>query len=240
MKTVIAAILVLMLAGCATIHELNDPARSRSGLDVANTLAARDIPYETEQKGDIAASYNLMAASGRGQGWLRLTLIFRNLGNAPIPLVPHITLEDATGLVFEPYSYEAYVRQASIMAGTRVPMIPATAPSTTYQSGMVTNTMTGASYSYYGTTTAAPNYGQSFAQGVNEGVAMASIANRRNGQLMLQWANSFWLKSRYDVPGGAAVAGALMYPPRPWSLPLKLVVDAGGQQFEFITATHVN
>ncbi|HVC12266.1 MAG TPA: hypothetical protein VNE59_11560 [Burkholderiales bacterium] len=232
----IAFVFLTLLSGCATVHQLNDPSRSKSAPDVTTLANPRDVLYETAERSGIVVSYNILTAPYG----LKLTLIFRNRRGQSVIIVPKIRLQDATGFILEPYSYEDYVRQAAIMAGTPAAMIPATAPSTTYESGTIMNPGTGATQSYYGTTTAAPNIAQSVAQGVNQSVAMASIFAQIDGEAMLQWANSFWLKNRYELPAGLAVAGGLMYPPRSLNLPLKLFVEVGGENFEFTTATQAN
>lgn len=233
MRKLILIGLIGILTGCGTMVQLNDPSKSSQGLDRANLLSPRDILYHAEEKNGVQVSYNLMTDSENRPSFVRLTLLFKNNRSTPITVQPKITLQDNGGMVLNPYSYEGYMAQAASMAGTQVPIAPPSGGGTYYTTGTVTNNMTGRSYGYSGTTTQVPNAGQAVQQGFAQGVMMASIAKRRQGETMMQWANSYWLKSSYDIPAGGAVVGAIMYPGTPLDLPLKLTVEAAGESFVY-------
>ena len=131
------------------------------------------------------------------------------------------------------------VNMAAALAGTTIPYAPTQTQSSYYSTGTVRNTTTGTNYSYSGTTTSAPagGFAGGLAQGIAQGAAIRAANDRDEGRLMLRWANSFWLKSGYDLPPGTATSGALFFPAAVLGqVPLKLVIEANGEKFEFITA----
>lgn len=235
-----ATLLLIITAGCAPLTHLNDPARSQPARDVANLLAAREIPYETQERGGIAVSYNIMHAASQAFTGYRLTLIFRNTGSAAQVITPQIRLQDATGLIVPPSSYEAVMTQAAVLAGTPVTPYVAATPSTAYyHTGTIRSMTTGSTLHYSGQTTSMPSGGFAggMASGIAQGAALSGARARQEGQTLLRWANSYYLKSRYQVPPQSAVAGALLFPAaHVGPLPLKLTIEAGGEKFEFLTA----
>ena len=232
-KSFAALSLALALTGCGTMIQLNDPNKSSQALDRANLLAPRDIMYQTEEKNGVQVSYNLMTDSVNRPSIVRLTLLLKNNRNSPLTLKPKITLQDNGGVIIQPYSYEGYMQEGASMAGTQIPVVPQSNAGSYYSSGSITNTMTGSSYNYSGTTTAVQNPAQSFQQGFAQGAMMGAMAKRRQGETMMKWANAFWLKSSYDLPAGGGTVGALMYPAAPLDLPLKLTIEAAGEVFVF-------
>jgi hypothetical protein len=83
----------------------------------------------------------------------------------------------------------------------------------------------------------AGGFAQGLSQSVAQGAAARAANDREEGRVMLRWANAFWLKSSYELPHGAASSGALFYPAvGTVQLPLRLNIEVGGQQFEFVTA----
>src|SRR5438034_11237761 len=98
-------IAIFFLTGCGTVQHLNDSSRSKLAPDVANITRARDIPYETAEKGGISVSYNLMYGKSNNQSGYRLTLIFRNNSGTKQVLNPVISLQDADSFIIAPYAY---------------------------------------------------------------------------------------------------------------------------------------
>lgn len=246
-----ASALLVSLAGCGTLHHLNDPGRSRQGLDVANLLPPRDIPYETVEKNGIAISHNLFFAKSDSFSGYRLTLIFRNTGTAPRIVKPRISMRDSNGFIVLPYDYDAFVAEAASLAGTEVPPIPPEPqPTLHFHSGTISSSYTGNTYahsgatsysgtsSYSGTTVSVPagGFASGFARGLAQGAAIRAMRDRAEGRLLVRWANAFWLRGAYELPAGAAASGALFFPASQiGQLPLRLVVEAGSEQFEFTT-----
>jgi hypothetical protein len=238
----LALLSVITTAGCASVVQLNDPAKSISAVDVATLESPRKIPYELQERNGLKAIYNLsFIPRGNFTGY-RLTLIFKNEGSQPRVIEPRIAVQDSTGMVLSPNSYEAVMTQAAALAGTAVSPMLLAGPSTAtyYQSGTVRNTMTGNTYQYSGYSTSAPSGGfaAGLASGMAQGAAMRAVADRNEGVLMLRWTNAFYLKSRYELPSGGVASGALLYPAASLAqLPLKLTIEAGGDRFEFLTAS---
>lgn len=245
-------LLCALLAGCAVspVVQLNDPARSKAAPDVANLLPARDIPYESLERSGAAVSYNLFFAKSSAISAYRLTLVMRNTSSSVKVFEPKVRLQDGSGLVIPPYTYQAFVAEAAILAGTPIPPAPA-AYSNFYDygtrqehSGTIRDLGTGRSYSYTGTTTSpSGGFGAGFAQGmaaadaaIAQGAAAQAAADRDQGRLMLRWANAYWLRAKYEVPPGGAVSGGLFFPAAGLGvLPLKLLVEIDGEKFEFVT-----
>lgn len=204
----------LVLSACGTLrhlNNLNDPSRSIPALDVANLSSPRNIPYETVEKGGISVSYNLFFAKSNNLSGYRLTLVLRNNTGSLQVLKPAVSLQNAGGFVIASYTYESFVTEAASLAGTAVPLVPVSTHST---------------------------FGDAFAQGMARGDAMRAANDREEGRLMLRWANSFWLKNTYELPPNTAVSGVLFFPAATvGQLPLRLVVEVGGQKFEFMTAS---
>ena len=224
----------LLMTGCGTMVQLNDPTKSSQALDRANLLSPREILYQTDEKNGIQVSYNLMTDSVNRPSFVRLTLLFKNNRPSPVTIQPKVLLHDNGGMIVHPNTYEGYMQEGASLAGTQVPIAQASnAGATYYSSGTINNNMTGRSYNYSGTTTSVPNAGQSVQQGFAQGVMMASIAKKRQGEMMMQWANAYWLKSSYDLPAGGGTVGGLMYPGAPLDLPLKLTIEAAGETFVF-------
>jgi len=234
------AVTVFLLGGCAAPWtHLNDPARSTFARDVANLLPPRDIPYETSEKDGVAVSYNLFHSQGGNFAGYRLTLIIKNSMSVPQFLRPSVSLQEANGLLVQPWSYEAFVNVAATLAGTPVPPFPIqNQQNSFYSSGTITNTTTGTTYNYATSTAPAKSPVGSFAaglaQGMAQGAARRAADDREEGQMMMRWANSFWLRNGYQVPSGAAVSGALFFPASAvGQAPLRLTVEVNGKQFVF-------
>lgn len=239
MKAFFVATLILLISGCAmTPQSLNDPARSKSDIDVANVGPARQIPYETQAKSGIAVSYNLMYVTAVGIAGYRLTLVLRNESGVSVTFEPRVVLADGAGIMIQPSSYASFVQASALLAKTPTNRKPLSSPPTVVQSsGTITNlTNPLQTYQYTGTTTTgggAGKYGaiaDALSQSLDSGM-------QEEGLLRLRWAESYWLRGTYSVEPGLAVVGALYFPAAsPGPLPLKLVVKVGGQQFEFATA----
>lgn len=61
---------------------------------------------------------------------------------------------------------------------------------------------------------------------------------RRNGQLMLQWASTFWLKYSYSLMPQTSQVGALLFPASALgALPMHVTVELGKSKFEFVTSS---
>jgi hypothetical protein len=235
------AVLIFLLSACATstVVQLNEPSRAVQATDVANLLPPRNVPYKTVEKAGVSLGYNLFFVAGGNLSGYRLTLILRNNTVARKSIEPIISLQDSAGFLIPPYAYEAFITEAASLAGTNVPTVPIQARSSYYNSGTIRSTATGNSYSYSGTTASTPSGGfaSGFAQGMAQGAAAKAANDREEGRMMLRWANSFWLKSNYDLPAGSAASGALFFPAANLGkIPLRLTIEVGGEKFEFVTA----
>lgn len=239
-KTITLATVVIaaFLTGCAGVQQLNDPALSKNDLDVANLLAPRQIPYETKSVDGVSVSHNLFyAASGNMDGY-RATLIIRNDTDQTITFKPDLLFKDASGFIIQPYSYGGFVQFAAALAGTYVPPISNSTNNSYYSSGTITSN-TGERYNYAGTTTQnSGGFAGGFASGWAKGMAQKAANDQEEGRVMLQWANSFWLKDSYTLPPKSAVSGALFYPaPKLGQLPIQFTVSLGSRKYEFLTVS---
>lgn len=232
------------LSGCASLQHLNEPARSAMAVDVANLLAEREIPYETVEKGGLSVSYNALSMRGSSFDGYRLTLMFWNKSDQSMRIEPVVEIEDGRGFMLEPYSFDAFMAEAAAMAGVSVPAsMPApSVGSNSLHRGTVTNTTTGRTYSYSGSTSTAPSGGAvgGFAAGLVQGMANARAANAAStqyeGRMWMKWGNRFWLKNVYDIPPRKAASGALIVPTtRYGDLPLHITIRANGERFDFQT-----
>ena len=121
----IALTTTLVLGGCASpLVSLNDPSRSFIAPDLANLLKPREIPYEIKEIEGVEVGYNLMFSNDENMQGYRLTLVFRNKTKEPRELAPVVTLEDGGRLQVPAYSYDAFVANGAVLAGTQVPSIP--------------------------------------------------------------------------------------------------------------------
>lgn len=232
--------LAISLSGCASVAHLNDPARSANALDVATLLGPREIPYESQERNGLRISYSLMFAR-LGQAGYRLTLVFRNVGNDEKQVAPIVALQDASGLLISPSSYDGMMAIGAALAGTPIPSSQGSSePTRYYNSGTMRDWASGRTGDYSGYTSTAPSGGFAggFARGVARAEAMGAASDREEGRLVMQWTSAFWLRSDYRLPPGSAASGALFFPsPKLGPLPLKLTVDAGGSRFEFLTTS---
>jgi len=245
---IVAVLLAASMSACAVgPYQLNDMSRSRYFRDLAPVENPKDIPYETIDKDGIAVSYNLQFLKTNNFAGHRLTLSFRNKTDSHFTFVPIISLKDASGFIIQPQSPQSLMIQASALAGTSVPSIPASAgPTTLYHEGTVTSMNTGNRYSYTGTTTQgmpsggfAGGLAQGIAQGAAQNIAVRAMHDRQEGFLVLRWVNAFWLKSAYELPPNTATSGALFFPtPSVGQLPLRLAVELGEKKFEFVTSAN--
>lgn len=236
MKTVLILLISLFVAGCAMAPKsLNDPARSALDTDVANLLRPRQILYETKTAGSVAVSYNIFPGSEPGFTGYRFTLIIRNIDPAPLTVEPRAAMMDGGGLQIQPQSYSDFMSTAYRMAGTRVREIPQQAPPQR-TTGTITNALNPIqSYNYTADSISAAsgsragNLAAALSQAMDEGV-------RASGQLMVRWAEMYWLRREYTLDPNAAAVGALLFPsPIDRSLPIKVVVTVGDQRFDFTT-----
>jgi hypothetical protein len=246
MKSV-ALILSVVLAGCAAPparQDLTEPTRSISMPDVANLLAPRDIPFELHEKAEVSVAYNLMFMEGGAAQGLRLTLFLRNTSTEVKTFTPIVSLSDRIGLMIPATTYDGFVRDAAMLAGTPVPPGPALKPSQPMAystSGTIRSTTTGETYQYDSKTVGSTR--TPFSDGVDayaRGLAIRRVREagdaRDTGRQMLRWADAFWLRQSYTVEPGKAVSGALHFPAvSPGQLPLVLSVEVGGQKFTFNT-----
>jgi len=236
----LALLTVITTAGCASVVQLNDPAKSAAALDVANLESPRKIPYELQERNGLKVIYNLsFILRGNFTGY-RLTLIFKNEGSQPRVIEPRIAVQDSAGMVLSPNSYEAVMTQAAALAGTPVSPILAAGPTATtyYQTGTVRNTTSGTTYQYSGSSTPVPSGGfaAGLASGFAQGAAMRAASDHREGVMMLRWTNAFYLKRKYELPSGAVASGALLFPAASMpQLPMKLTIEVAGERFDFVT-----
>lgn len=234
-------------AGCTTapqLMHLNESARSVPMVDVANLLDPRDIPYEFRDQGDVAVGYNLMYVPAGPTRGLRLTLVIRNKSDSTRNLHPVVELSDRNGLTIPSSTYESFVRDGAVLAGTPIPLVPNFTPAastSTITSGTMTNLATGSTYRYQSNSTTSSgtpmtNAVNSYAQGVAIRQSRDAAKSRETGAMMIRWANAFWLRQTYVLESGKAASGALHFPgASPSQLPLELTVDVGGQRITFHT-----
>lgn len=248
MRSLVTTAIALLIVGCAvpqTSRHLNDPTKSIQMTDIASLSEPRDIPYEIQTKDSIVVGYNLtLIDSGPVKG-MRLTLYFRNEDSSQRVLRPAVSLSDRNGLIIPAYSYQTFVNEATILAGTAVPptlsIKSAQAPTSSTTTGTVRNTTTGTSYSYEAKTDSSKqltlaDVADSYAEGASIRQARDANEARIAGQTMLRWANAFWLREAYTIPPARAAGGAIYFPQASQSqLPLSLVVDVAGRNFVFST-----
>lgn len=230
-RIIIVVCIIFLFSGCSTTQptqHLNDPLRSHTSLDVASISSPEEIPYETKEGNILSVSYNLSFDEGDEFSGYRLTLVFQNLSASPIVIKPGILLQDASGFLIQSYTYEAFINEAAILAGTNVPIRSNT-------SGVYKPPTSGG---------AAGSFAQGLADGWARGSAQAAAnqaqSDRDEGKLMLRWANSYWLKSSYELPPGASISGALYFPAnRLGKLPLHLIIETGIERFDFSTISNL-
>ena len=126
-----------LLHGCASDSalQLNNPDKAQLGVDLANLLPPREIPYEVQQVGDIQVAYNMFFVKSDNLTGHRLTLAFRNTGKSEIIVTPELLVRDAGGFIYPPYNYAAFVAEAANLAGTQIPQVTIAQQSTYYSSG---------------------------------------------------------------------------------------------------------
>ena len=239
-----AAAFAFIGGGCAVapapapVVQLNDPARSKALLDVANLLPPRNIPFETAEQGGILVGYNLLFSKSANISGYRLTLVFKNNSHSTQRLEPLVSLRDAAGVLIPPYSYPAFTAEAAALAGIVVPPMTCSCESARYYSaGTISATALDRGNAKAGITTS--TLGGGSGKGTSHGAA-SGAANDREGLLMLLWADAFWLKDAYELPAGATSSGALFFPAAVLGqLPLRLAVEVGGQRYEFVTTAMI-
>lgn len=221
------AVLALLVAGCASVNQLNDPSKPSVVVDRTT--------YEYQERDGIGVGYNVRFGQDSFFTGYHLKLFLRNNRSSAETLRPKFQLQDAAGLLIQPYSYDAFIAYAAAMAGTEVPPMSVSSPTRYYHSGTVL-APSGNVYSYSGYTTSAPagGFAAGLAQGMAQGAAARAAADRNAGRMMLQWAPGAWLREEYPLPSGAAAQGELLLPAqRLGALPLKLVVEVNGLVFDF-------
>lgn len=254
-----AFLLVAAAAFCAScastrsVVSLNDPSRSEPGPNVASLQNEPvQLPYETMEKGGVAVSYNLASLEALKVPAYRLVLVVRNNTGASQIFDPKVSIRDDAGLAIPPFDFRALMTQAAQMAGDD-PTASAESGeaygsfSVDYGSGSARNGSVWSPYPYSGTAIAPPGgaYIGGASAGMGEGYAnrperMASRADddRRSGQAMMKWAETYWVKGPYTLANASTASGALLFPaPSRPKLPFHLHVVVAGQSFEFQTRT---
>lgn len=224
-----ALIVTFLISGCSIIpaKQLNDPSRSTSAPHIATFDKTKNIPYETQEIGGIAVSYSLSFNNYRHDSGYDLKLIFKNNTDSPKNIAPLIMLQDADGMIIQPYSYSSYISQASMLAGIQVPDVPMRQS----HSGTITSNNTGNSYRYTATS------GGGFSGGFARGAAMRAQQDKNYGISMLRWADIFWLNSSYTLPPHSGASGALPFPASDLGkLPLSLTVEIGNNKYKFYSS----
>ena len=238
-----AIALVLAFGSFSTLatagpRNLNDTSRSIERTDVAPIKKADEIPFETIERNGLAVSYNLQQRDDGLGPTYRLVLIFRNDTGQPVDIEPQLTLLDGSGLIVQPFGYEAFRTQAFALAGSRARPIPASSTGSRRYEGTITNTTTGDKYSYTGKSTSTGSFSDSFAKGYAIGAQAKTARNLDKALNLIQFADSYWLLSDYTIPNKAAVSGAVLFPgSKKPVLPMRVVVEIAREQFEFETAS---
>jgi hypothetical protein len=228
------------------VEDLGDPQRG-SIQPLVTSPRGREAIHETQSRGGVSIAFAARyLTSGHVSRGYEVTLIFKNESSTTVLLTPAVTVSDSSGLELRAMALDAYVAQASMLAGTSIPAGSATVVppgrTTTQSDGTLRDSSSGRTYTYsaQATTTPSSDFASGFSQGLaqsqaNAGV-YAALADRERGLENLSWAQSYWLKSAYSLPPGASSVGALFLPaPSTRPLPLTVVVDAGGQRFQFQT-----
>ncbi len=245
-RAALLAVAAMTLAGCAdqgTLTSLNDASRSVPQPDVASLADGPMIlPYETEEIGGIALSYNLSYVRIPRMPSYKLVLIVRNNTGSAQMFEPVISLVDATGVPIAAYDYQTFMADAAWMASAEIP--PDTESATTslsyeYGSGRLNNNPTAPYPAAVSPYAAAPGNGPVQRPLIKSSLPASRAAEeRKTGQALIKWADTFWFKGRYFLANHAEATGALLFPAatmRP--LPLHLHIEAGGQSFDFLTGT---
>lgn len=238
----LALIGAITAVGCAApggvMTQLNDPSRSVARADVAPLREARSALYTSDTRPGVWVDVNIAHSDSERFPGYRVTVVLRNAGAAPADFAPRVVLQDASGIVIPPYSFDAFTRRAAAIAGVAVPPITLAPGSTAYSSASVRSTATGARYDYTSTTTTVPSPMSSFASSYSLGLAMQASEDQAQGRTMLQWADAYWLRASYSVPPRGAAVGALYYPARSiGALPLRVTVEVAGERFVVTSRT---
>lgn len=229
----------ILLAGCSTTYtSLNDPSKAVTLRDVAPITKPSDLPYEMKKGKDLEVGMNIRYLDTSNTTGYLVTVIFRNGASLPYPLLPKVLLVDGAGFVVKPHSQESFSNHAAALAGApQTEQAARVVPQDKTHTGTIVDTSTGTRYTYQGTTSASSGgAADGFMAGMQDAAVQRQRNERREGILLMEWANTHWLKDFYDLPPGRAVAGVLVFPSKGiGQLPLKLTVSTGFEKFEFET-----
>ena len=226
-----------VLTGCASVKPLMDTSNAIKGPNLVG--GTDEVLYEVATKGNFAVGYNLDHYKlGKITGGYRLTLLFKNNGGEELQVAPSVSLLDASGTLIPATSYEQFVIDASILAGTPAPTIPPPPPGVTRFNGTVFNTTTGQTSYVTGSVrprmSASQSFASGFAQGAATGDAIVAAAKQRAGKDLLAWGGTNWLLNQYELEPGTQAVGVVFYPSLdPRLHPLKVRIRVGGDTFDF-------
>lgn len=233
--------LVLLLVGCASpIKSLTDPAGAQMVEDMAPLGAVTKLPYEFKNGRLVTVGLNLRYAETSSTSGYIATIFMKNNTKERLEVAPRVTLEEGSGLVREPYTFAAFMQHAARLAGVQIPASLQQQPQSVEHRGTVRDISTGRTYSYSGSTSS--GQGGGFLGGLLAGLADAEVANasaaKKEGGTLLRWADAHWMKDRYRLESGQAVAAVLVYPRRGIGhLPLTFRVNVDDEIFVFRSIT---
>lgn len=201
-KLAIITASILLLSACATKpHPASSPddQAHQDAFQVAGSAAksrAEDSVFKDQQvikpnpgieKGSLHVSYSMKAVRSEDGYLVQLSLVFRNLKDRNVGVVPHVVLLNDQERRIDAYTKGAFLKFASRAKSG------ADATSSLISTG-------------------------SGAQAAQERMA---------------WANSYWLKNKFTISPNGIEIGGLVYRSADLKLPMKLVVNAGNQQYVF-------
>jgi hypothetical protein len=241
-----AGIVVLSIGGLAYAQYV-DPARSTTGKDLtqihSGLFSSSKAPFEYQTLGSWSIGYSLVKETFGGD-YLRLTLVFKNVGTTPSSIAPIVTMNDGGGILMTAQSYNDMYGRATLLANSPTVSVPPptqhTLSTTTTTQGTVTDQNGQVSNFTAQSTTPGPlvNVAAQIQESIARQQAQAANSNSEMNRLIgneyLQWLPRSWLKDHYDIPVGTAAVGALLFARHgKESLPLVVNVQLGDQQFTF-------
>ncbi len=225
-----------------------DPKRSTVGKDLtqihSGLFSSSKAPFEYQTQGAWSVGYSLVKESFGGD-FLRLTLVFKNLGASPSTITPVVTLSDGDGILLSAWTYGDLYQRATMMANAASVSLPPSAPrvlptTTTTTSGTVVDqngqmsTFTAQSITPGPLVDRSAQFQESMARSQAMAANSATEMNQQIGAQYLQWLPQYWLKDHYEIPPGTAAVGALLYARHgKESVPLAVSVKVGDQDFTF-------
>lgn len=188
-----------LLSGCASYSQKitlpsreSDLSRVSDGLEVSLALARKELV---------------------GLTGVLVVMDIKNISDDTMVVAPEVLIFDSDRKLIGMGSLSTVLRAASRKAGTPVPEVfLQPAPNYSALNGVLTDYSTGRQYGIQGAVSSGSSFSSGFAMGSSIGSAMAAANKRAEGDEVLNWAESRWLKAKYSIPPGVTVEGELYMP----------------------------